>query len=176
MQGSRYTEHRMALAPKQVEPGDPAPKACRKLGISDAMYHDASKKCGGLTLTRANAATPLQRPTLESRSSVPVNRIQAPGPPDLQSGTGQGRHAGPYSGELPDNVNNSVRSPPYRRTTDHLKQHRTSVAADKKTIYRNSPKCSARQARFCRNPPLAHPLSTGDDFGVLSDVDDPLPQ
>jgi putative transposase len=48
MKRSKFTEQQIAYALKQGELGTPVEEICRKMGSSDATFHNWKKKFGGL--------------------------------------------------------------------------------------------------------------------------------
>ncbi len=48
MKKSRYTEEQIAFASKQAELGTTVTDVCRKMGISEATFHNWKKKYDGL--------------------------------------------------------------------------------------------------------------------------------
>jgi len=48
MKRSKYTESQIVFAIKQVDTGTRLQEVCRKMGISEATFHNWKKKYGGL--------------------------------------------------------------------------------------------------------------------------------
>jgi len=51
MKKTRYTEEQIAFALKQAQTGTWVEEACRKMGISEATFHNWKKKFGGMGVT-----------------------------------------------------------------------------------------------------------------------------
>ena len=48
MKKTRFTEEQISFALRQAETGTSVAEVCRKMGISEATFHNCKKKYGGL--------------------------------------------------------------------------------------------------------------------------------
>jgi putative transposase len=65
---SRYTEEQIAFALKQAELGTPVDEICRKMGVSDVIFHHWRRKYSGAVPTQAARGRERQTQALGSRS------------------------------------------------------------------------------------------------------------
>ncbi len=69
MKTTKFTEDQIAFALRQAETGTKVAEVCRKMGISDAIFHNCKKKYEGLGISELGASSSLRRRTGNSRSS-----------------------------------------------------------------------------------------------------------
>jgi putative transposase len=60
MKKSKFTEAQIVFALRQAESGTKVEEVCRKLGISEATFHNWKKKYGGLGVTELRKLKELQ--------------------------------------------------------------------------------------------------------------------